>query len=72
MNVTKCVVQVIPSNMLTVDTRSVAGFLMTNKTELELQGWKVIQISPYTWNSLQLGDNSMRKKYLNSAIRAAL
>lgn len=72
VNVTKCAVQVIPSNMLTVDTRSVAGFLMTNKTELELQGWKVIQISPYTWNSLQLGDSSMRKKYLNSAIRAAL
>ena len=72
LNVTKCAVQVIPSNMLTVDTRSVAGFFMTNKTELELQGWKVIQISPYIWNSMQLGDNSTKKKYLKSAIRAAL
>ena len=71
-NITKCAIQVIPSSMMTVDTRNIAGYVASNMKELEIQGYKVVTISPFTWNSLQMGDTSSRKKYLNNSIKETL
>ena len=66
--VTKVAVQVIPANMMTVDTRKVAGHVTSNNRELELQGWRVITVNPFLWNSMQMGDYSSKNKYLKEAV----
>ena len=71
-SVTKVAVQVLPVSMMTVDTRNLAGFSQSNHEELELQGYRVVSINPFTWNSLQLGDKNSRTKYLQSIIHTAL
>merc|ERR1711953_972748 len=71
-SVTKVAVQVLPVSMMTVDTRNLAGFLQSNNEELEIQGYRVVSVNPFTWNSLQLGNKISRTKYLKSIIHTAL
>lgn len=71
-HVTRVAIQVLPSHMITVDTRAVGKYMLCNREELELQGWKVVTVNPYTWNSLQLGSDTRRKDYLWKEIKSAL
>merc|ERR1719282_862775 len=71
-HVTKVAILVLPSHMITVDTRTVGKYLISNCEELEMQGWKVVTINPYMWNSLQLGSDSRKKDYLWKEIKSIL
>jgi len=71
-HVTKVAIMVLPSHMITVDTRTVGKYLISNCEELEMQGWKVVTINPYMWNSLQLGSDSRKKDYLWKEIKSIL
>ena len=66
--VTKVAILVLPPNMFTVDTRSLAGYISANTEELKLQNWKVIEVNPYNWNSLQMGDEKAKKEYLKQKL----
>jgi len=64
----KVAVQVLPSFLMTEDTRNLAGHLVSNNKELELQGWRVININPFVWNSMQMGDYETKNKFLKEAV----
>ena len=64
----KVAVQVLPSFLMTEDTRKLAGHLVSNNRELELQGWRVITVNPFVWNSMQMGDYKVKNKYLKEAV----
>ena len=53
---------------MTEDTRNLAGHLVSNNKELELQGWRVININPFVWNSMQMGDYETKNKFLKEAV----
>ena len=68
--VTRVAILVLPPNMFTVDTRSLAGSINANTEELRLQNWKVIEVNPYVWNSMQMGDERAKNEYLKQQLTA--
>ena len=70
--VVKVAILVLPPNMYTVDTRSLAGYLHANSEELKLQNWKVIELNPYNWNSMQMAEKKSKKEYLKQQLAGAL
>jgi len=64
----KVAVQVLPSFLMTEDTRNLAGNIVSNNKELELQGWRVINVDPFVWNSMQMGDYETKNKFLKEAV----
>ena len=69
--VVRVAILVMPPHMFTVDTRSLAGYLHANAEELKLQNWKVIQLNPYTWHSMQMGEKNSKKEYLKQQLALA-
>ena len=70
--VVKVAILVMPPHMFTVDTRSLAGYLHANAEELKLQNWKVIQLNPYTWHSMHMGEKNSKKEYLKQQLALAV
>lgn len=70
VDVIRVAVLVLPPNKFTVDTRNLAGYLSVNTEELKLQNWKVIEVNPYSWNSMQMGDVNSKKEYLRQQLAA--
>ncbi len=64
----KVAVQVLPRFLMTEDTRNISGHIVSNNKELELQGWRVINIDPFVWNSMQMGDYETKNKFLKEAV----
>jgi len=65
-------IQVFPTNAFTLDTKKMAGMFMSNTRELELQGWHVINVDPFSWNSMQMGEGRAKKQYLEQTIAQAV
>ena len=50
--------------------RKLEGEYQNNNIQLGLQGWQVLTISPFSWNSMFLADNSAREHFLKESVRA--
>jgi len=70
--VKKFAIQVLPANAFTINTRNLAGSEKSNTRELELQGWNVISVNPFSWNSLQMGEDRAKKQFLEQTIAQAV
>ena len=66
--VKKFAIQVLPLSAFTIDTRKLSGGFQSHTKELELQGWTVINVDPFSWNSLQMGEARAKKQYLEQTI----
>jgi len=63
-------VQVYDEIDYTQDTRRLGGELVHNNLQLMLQGWQVITINPFSWNSMYLSDSAARQQYLHDTVQA--
>jgi len=70
--VKKFAVQVLPHNAFTIDTKKLSGQFKSNSRELEIQGWNVINVNPFSWNSLQLTEKRAKTQYLEQTFAQAV
>jgi len=70
--VKKFAIQVLPSRAFTIDTRKLSGSYRANTKELELQGWHVINVNPFSWKSMQMAETRAKKQYLEQTIAQAV
>jgi len=64
-------IQVLPARMWTVDTKKATGRARINSNELKLEGWQVIHINPFSWNSMQFAEDHAKRNYLQSSLLEA-
>jgi len=57
-------VMVLPTTSYTVDTKQIMNKERVLMRELELEGWNVIIVDPFIWNSMQLTESSAKRNYL--------
>jgi len=68
--VKKIAIQVYDESNYFRDTKKLEGEYQNNNIQLGLQGWQVLTISPFSWNSMFLADNSAREHFLKESVRA--
>lgn len=52
------------------DTKRLRGKQELNNLQLSLQGWQVLNINPFSWNSMFLADSDARVQYLQETVKA--
>lgn len=70
--VKKFAIQVLPISAFTADTKKLSGGMQSHTRELELQGWTVINVDPFSWNSLQMGEGKAKNQFLKHSIAQAV
>ena len=68
----RCAVQCYDQAQYTQDTRRLRGPPVLECRLLSSQGWKVVIVNPFDWNSLKLGDPAAKREHLLTQLRAAV
>jgi len=63
-------IQTYDESCYTRNTKKLRGDGVLNNQQLRLQGWEVVTISPFRWNSMYLADSETRVQYLQETIQA--
>jgi len=63
-------VQTYDESSYTRNTKKLRGDGVHNNQQLSLQGWQVVTISPFRWNSMYLADSDTRQHYLQETVQA--
>jgi FAST kinase-like protein, subdomain 2/RAP domain len=55
----------------TSDTRRLLGKQMMASKHLQLQGWQVIFVNPFSWSAMCMSETSARRSYLQQSLQAS-
>jgi len=62
--------QTYDESSYTRNTKKLRGDGVHNNQQLSLQGWEVVTISPFRWNSMYLANSDTRQHYLQETVQA--
>merc|ERR1719186_607904 len=68
--VVKYAVQCYDQSKFTQDTLRLIGPEVLESRQLETQGWRVVAVNPFSWNSLKMGEAKAKTEYLQTEMRA--